>query len=151
MCLPGGLAVSVSAVYVYTTSLDGTDNAQVFSTQVQVGICVLRQPHQPRCRVLEHQVFGRSICFGGEEVKSLEKKKIFLCKHEINVYMNPSSSFFCCHDSLPALCAFYYWAFIPLQRLSWGHSRLSRPVWGPCGCTRHELGLWPGGSFYSCQ
>lgn len=75
MYLPGGLAINVSAVCAYSTSLKGTDNAQVFSTQVQEGISVWRQPHQPHCGVLEHQVFGRCIGLRGEEVKTLKKKK----------------------------------------------------------------------------
>lgn len=34
---------------VYSTFLEGTDDAHVFGTQIQEGVCVLRQLHQLYC------------------------------------------------------------------------------------------------------
>lgn len=58
---------------VCNTSLKGTDNTHVFSTQIQEGICVWWQLHQLSGRILEHQVFGGCVFFRGEEVKTLQK------------------------------------------------------------------------------
>lgn len=67
--------VCVLSAYVYSTFLKGTDDAHVFGTQIQEGICVCGHLHQIHCWVLEHQVFGRCIGFRGEEVKALKRQK----------------------------------------------------------------------------
>lgn len=59
----------------HSTFLEGADDSHVFSSQIQEGISVRRHLHQTRCRILEHQVFGRCIGFRGEKVKLLKGKK----------------------------------------------------------------------------
>lgn len=81
------ISLMVLSAYVYCTSLQRTDNAHVFSTQIQEGISLWWHPHQPLCWVLEHQIFARWIALWGEKVKALKSKQM-LCK--LHVLMNPS-------------------------------------------------------------
>lgn len=119
MCLSGDLDVNmcVLSASVYSTSLKGTDNAHVFSAQIQEGVCVWRQLHQLHCWVLEHQVFGRCIGFRGEEVKVLKKKKkkTKSSKNKIAKCSYVSTSYIVSHciaSSSLTGSQFDYWLFV---------------------------------------
>lgn len=117
------------------TSLKGTDNTHVFSTQIQEGICVWWQLHQPDGWILEHQVFGGCVVFRGEEVNTLQKaarpgKPILLHVVETLIWRT-------------------LWCFIPW--LWWESHKSFVQAGGPFGWQQHELVLWPGGRFCSRQ